>query len=255
MPRANEGVILAMLLALTVRAGPARAQESKAAAATPPSQADILVALSAATAAWDKSCKHSDSDGFCASHKTVSDPRWCGASYDKVVVRRKAKSARRAEVALGQALAAFDSALPAVQQGLEGDAAAARMRVADAAAEGVLALPFPTNLCFDANNAKVMKASLKRFRRWLNDIQGAFKEAQAGYLAVAKLAGAGPLATTARQRVAAIALVFAATLEHAHMPKDVRSPPYKDDKMQAYCDELAAQAAPLRDLARRAVAP
>lgn len=250
MQRISSMGVLVTMVTLAGNVGSAVAQQ-----ATPPTQADILTALSAATVAWDKSCKQSDSDGFCASHKTVRDSSWCGSSYDQVVIKRKVKPARRAEAALRKALAGFDSALPAVQQGLEGDAAAARLRLADAASERLLALPFPTGLSFDGNDRKASKASMVRFKRWMNEIQSAFKEAHAGYLAVTKLAGAGPLATTARTRVAAIAGAFAATLEHGHIPKDVRSGPYKDDKMQAYCDELDNQAAPLRDLAGRALAP
>jgi len=247
-------VLLAAAIALAVSAADARAQQAAAKAAQP-TQAEILSALDAAARCWDSSCPRADSHGFCAAHKTVKGAQRCGGQYDRVTLKRNAKRAVRGEAALRKAMAAYDAAPSEVQSGLGLDAAKVCMRLADVAAERVLALAFPTDLDFSMDDDEVRKASTERFKRWVADIQNAYKEAREGYVAAAKLARGTPLASAAKKRAVAITLAFADTLEHGYIPKDVRSPPYKDDKTMAFCDELANQAAPLRAAAKAYSAP
>jgi len=255
MNASRTTTLFSFALALVFAAATAHAQEADRKGQ--PSQAEIRSALDEAAAQWDKTCHydHVDAHGYCAIHKKVVDKRRCGGEYEKVTIKRETKLAKAAIAAMEKALATYNTAPQEVRSGLEANAAAVQLRLADSFAEHLLGCPFPTRLSFDEKTPAKAKASSKRYKRWAEHAQATLKKAGAGYRAAMDLGAAGPVANDAKARVAAIFLASAEVLEHAYIPEDIRAPPDDDSKVMMFCDQFIQQAEPLRDIAEAASKP
>lgn len=227
-----------------VVAAPAWAQPAQQ-AAPPPAEAEVARALSGAVAAWDRSCAHADALGLCVARTKTTSANHCTGAFVRIRNKRKRHAARKAAAALTRALALYDRADPAVKSKLGARAAAATMRQGDAAVEALLAQPFPTSIDFPAKDTPRKKASMKIFQAWLKHIQSKGKEVQDRYTAAAAL-GDPAVRAVARARAVAARSALADLLEMGYVPRSVRTGSYAADTLAAYCDELAAQAQPLR---------
>ncbi len=236
-------------------AAPAWGQPAQKAAAPPaPAEADVARALSGAVAAWDRSCAHADALGLCVTKTKTTSANYCTGAYVRIRNGRKRHPARKAAASLTRALALYDRADPTVKSKLGARAAAAAMRQGDAAVEAMLAQPFPTSIDFPAQNAARKKASMKIFQAWLKHIQSQTKELRDRYTAAATL-GDPAVRAVAQARTRAALDTLGDVLEMGYVPHSVRTGDYAMDKLAAYCDELAAQAAPLRPPPPPAPAP
>lgn len=241
----RTGIVRAAVVALgMVVAAPAWAQPA-AQPAPAPAEADVARALSRAVAAWDRSCAHVDALGLCVTRKRTASARYCTGAYVRIRHERKTHAARKATAALARALALYDRTDPAVKSKLAAQAAAATMRQGDAAVEALLAVPFPTNIDFPVKDEARMKASMKIFKGWMVHIQTHSKEIHDRYATAARM-GHPAVRALAQARAVAARSALADLLEMGYVPRSVRTGAYAADKLAAYCNELAAQAAPLR---------
>jgi len=85
---------------------------------------------------------------------------------------------------------------------------------------------------------------MQRFDAWFAAKEKAGKAASAKYAAVLELKdSANSIAAAAR--LAQVAQNFSDALFTAEIPKDLRTGPYAEDKVEAYCDVLTTKAEPL----------
>jgi len=114
--------------------------------------------------------------------------------------------------------------------------------------EGYIALAFPSNLDFNPQQPALAKKSMSRFENWMRDKEGAGKRTAEAFANVLGLNdSASSIAAVAR--LGQISQNFADALLTAEIPKDVRSGPYAEEKIDAYCDVLTTAAEPLAERA------
>ncbi|MGN6105872.1 MAG: tetratricopeptide repeat protein [Kofleriaceae bacterium] len=151
-----------------------------------------------------------------------------------------------------EAVAAFAAAARAFEAGkLGGDEAAARHYYAQARLAGVdrdferyLALQFPANLDFSPSRPAVRDQSLRRFSRWLTDRTNLGVAATAKYDAVLKVKD-NATSIAAAARIAQISQNLSHALFTAEIPAHVRTGPYAEDAIDAFCDEMTTIGGPL----------
>jgi hypothetical protein len=221
---------------------------------------------------WRQSCKVDGVNGACVKvkreramrrrgkrrrRKGVQLPTQCGPeSKIKLTVldrdRRRSREARKY----------FQAALKQVRRGAidkapdEGRKAAAiywmaasKFYMNEQDYEKFLNVKFPTRLNFSARNPKKKKDSEKRFLKWIEDKKKLAVKVNKSYEEVRQIKGGGAAwAVAAAARMGQVSQNFADGLFTAEIPKDVRTGPWAEDAVDAYCDALTEQAAPLEDL-------
>ena len=219
---------------------------------------------------WKQSCKGGGQDGACVRIKRerataqrgkkkrrgVSLPTQCGAEskIKMTVLDRDKRTVKEAQRYFGAALKGADKAISsAPDEGRKAGTiywmAASRFYMTGEKYETFLSLKFPTKLDFSERNAKKKKDSEKRFLKWMGDKQKLAGEIIKAYEGVRDIKGGGAAwAVAAAARVGQTSQNFSDGLFTAEIPKDVRTGPYAEDSVDAYCDALTTQAAPLEDL-------
>ncbi len=132
--------------------------------------------------------------------------------------------------------------------------AASQFALLDAQFESFLKIKFPKGLDFSSKNAKRKKDSEKRFTDWIASTKRLATELNASYGELKDSSPSkGPYHVAATARAAQVSLRFAHLLQTAEIPKSVRSPPYGQDGINAYCSALTTAAEPLEDAATSAL--
>ncbi len=170
---------------------------------------------------------------------------------------RRVRDAREAFAAAGREFAKLRAATPDFDTAVltnpelgiaRHQAAESRLAEATLDLEGYFGLAFPTNLDFDPRQPAVAKKSLARFDAWFADKEAAGKRAAEKLASVLELRdNAASIAAVAR--LGQVAQNFADSLFTAEIPKDLRTGPFAEDKVEAYCDTLMERAEPLADRA------
>jgi tetratricopeptide (TPR) repeat protein len=214
-------------------------------------------------ALWKQSCPVPMINGSCvkitreralASKKTKRKkndlPTQCGPDS-----KIKLTVIKRDDRKLKAALAEFKAAATEFEKrggnvgGDEGGAAyfyaQSRFHEADVEFEKYLSLTFPTNLNFDPNNKAVREKSLKRFEDWMKERSKYGGVAREKYEKI--LNGMRDAATkiAAAARLAQISQNLSDALFSAEIPQNVRTGPYAEDAVDAFCDQMTTVAEPL----------
>lgn len=225
---------------------------------------------------WNQSCKVKENNGACVKivreratrrrgkrkkRRGVQLPTQCGPeSKIKLTVlprdKRRAKEARKF----------FNTALKQMKKGAIEKApdpgrkaaaiywmAASKFYLNGEDYEKFLAIKFPTKLNFSERNAKKAKDSLKRFTKWIEDKKKLAVKVNSTYEDVRNIKGGGAAwAVAGAARIGQVSQNFADGLFTAEIPKDVRTGPYAEDGVDAYCDAVTEQAQPLENLSLNA---
>jgi TolA-binding protein len=205
----------------------------------------------------DQSCPVAESDGACVkirreravvSRKRARGTKQCGpeSAIEQTVVTRDPRLVREAVRHAALAINGHAS----VANG-DPDAAIARHFLAQARLveatldyERYLAIQFPANLDFDPKQPAIARQSLARFESWLARKDTAARKAAQQLAAV--LAVKDPASSVAAAaRLGQVSHSFADALMTAEIPTNVRTGPYADDKIEAYCDVLTEHGEPL----------
>ncbi len=210
-------------------------------------------------ALWTQSCPVKQVDGSCIKivreraitklTRRSDQPTQCGpASKSKLTVI--ARDPRKAK----EAMAAFADAIREQERAggkTGGDEAGARyyyaqsrLAIADRDFEAYLDLRFPQGLDFDPHSPAIAKKSLQRFDAWLADKTKAGTKAREQYESVLAVKDSAT-SIAAAARMGQLSQHFSDALFTAEIPKDVRSGPYADAKVEAFCDRMTEVAEPL----------
>lgn len=221
------------------------------------------VATSIATAAelgqrlWNQSCPIEAIDGVCGHRAAETSLVTCASrSSDAsepplVIVARDASTVQAALAMLTDVRTEFEHH----QAELLSDPAAvaayrrARHILLAPTFEAYLALQLPTNLNFDPADPLRLDASLVAFTQWVQTKSAAGQHLRTRFDEINEVDGAENNAISARK--AATFENFAASLMHGEIPISVRTGEFAEEKSQAYCDAIEAQAKPLRAAAQR----
>lgn len=207
-------------------------------------------------------------------------PTQCGpeSKVRTVVVDRDRGRARKARQEFAAAVKLFKGgkALAQVPGDDEAEKAARQERMIESYAaamfylaeqdyESYLAIKFPSNLNFDPNKKKVLEKSKKLFNDWLeektyqmllltasggedNPKKKGKKMGVGSYREVVGITGGGAdWAIAAAARAGQVAQNFSDALFTVTIPSNVRTGPYAEDAVYAYCDALTEAATPLED--------
>jgi tetratricopeptide (TPR) repeat protein len=213
---------------------------------------------------WNESCPVKGVNGSCvkevreravSSHRKHkrhhgSDlPTQCGpqTKIRLTVIKRDPRKAKEAMVAFGKATHEFERKKGKVG-GDEKKAlyyyALARFHKADDTYEAFLDIKFPAKLDFNPKKPKVAKKSAKVFGDWFNKKVKAGSKAREAYESIIKTKDAAN-AIAAAARIGQIQQHFSDQLFTATIPSNVRTGPYAEDAVDAYCDALTTKAEPL----------
>ncbi len=216
---------------------------------------------------WQQSCPKPDPSGLCLiAQRPSAKIRRCADRPRVRLVPRKATLARRARTAFTAAILAYRAlpAQPSHPPAVDRAFARASFALAEPDFEAYLALDFPSGLDFDGDKPELRKASMKRFRDWLDQKQkmmaalsgaGSSGSGRGAYVEIVAMGErAGPWLAAATARVGAARVAFADAMLGGEMPRDVGRGPYADDKTHAYCDELNRQSEALIESAVSAFA-
>jgi tetratricopeptide (TPR) repeat protein len=207
---------------------------------------------------WNQSCPVKTVDGSCVRvtreravaaksskrRKGSSQPTQCGpASKIKLVtVNRDERKVKDAMIAFGKAVAEYDD------KSAEGSAkyfyGQAKFYQAEKDYEEYLALRFPRGLNFDPQSKSVAARSNKRLTEWFNEktkVGGGAREKFDATISTKDAASA----IAAAARIGQISQNFSDALFTAEIPENVRTGPYADEGVEAFCDKLTELAEPL----------
>jgi tetratricopeptide (TPR) repeat protein len=210
-------------------------------------------------ALWAQSCPVKLVDGACLEVKRERAFTFRGArghlqeqcgptSKTKLTVKRRdERLVRDAMAAFAKAKSEYESRNGKTggdEAGARYFYAQSRLAVADGAFEDYLAMAFPQGLDFDPKQPAIAARSGKRFDAWLADKTKTGAKARAQY---EDILGVKDAATSiaAAARIGQIAQNMSDALYTAEIPKDVRSGPYAEDKIEAFCDHMTDVATPL----------
>jgi TolA-binding protein len=211
---------------------------------------------------WKDSCPVKLVDGSCVeikreraiSQKTrrgrVELPRQCGPAELKLkVIKRDDKKVREAHAAFTRAIAELEKVNGKTggdEAGAKYFYAQAKLAIADKDFEAYLAMAFPTGLDFDPKKPAIEKKSKQRFDAWLEDKVKIGGKSTAQYEAVL---GVQDSATSiaAAARIGQIQQNLSDALFASEIPENVRTGPFAQDKIDAYCDQMSTEGAPLED--------
>ncbi len=215
---------------------------------------------------WKQSCRGGTVDGVCS--KRVPPPgrkrrhgraTHCGSGRGRLqVVSRDIKLAASAMQYFSAAVAlansgAIDKAPNATRKKTATNSfLASQFFLLERDYEDFLGIRYPKNLRFPVNNRAVSKASVIRFKTWLDAMQATSATLRAKYQNIANVAGTSEWRVASIARIGQLPQHFATVLATAEIPKDVRVGTYALDAVNAFCDELAAQAKPMEALATAA---
>jgi hypothetical protein len=171
---------------------------------------------------------------------------------ERLVRREPAASsaANQVRVALDELVRIDRAALDEPRQKRYDDVIA-RLRLVEAERlyEQLLRTAYPSGL--DLSPGAKGRRSRGRFVAWLRAADGRTRRASEAYAAVESSRGASARVRSAACQGAARSFAwFASELESAEIPVDVRTGPYAADAAEAFCDEMRAQAVPLRKRAK-----
>jgi TolA-binding protein len=223
---------------------------------------------------WQESCKGRGVTGSCirvereratarrgGRRRGAALPTQCGpeSKIKLTVVPRDKRLVAQARTHFGRAIQAYKGLSPESIPGDEGARnarmatavywfAAANFYSAESDYEEFLALDFPTGLDFDPRNERKAEQSKKRFFEWLERKRKMAERAVTRYRQIADIRGGGQAwRIAAAARVGQIFQNFADGLYTAEIPRDVRTGPYAEDAVDAYCDQLTTEAGPLEN--------
>ena len=219
---------------------------------------------------WEQSCRGKTVNGSCIvetrkratrrkgkRRKGSELPKQCGpeSKIKLKVVERDSGLVRQAMKHFKSAVSEYKRFKPNSIKGEMRDArtasavywfAAARFHSIEQDYEKFLAKEFPTGLDFDPNNKKKAEKSLKRFKDWFSGKNKTAVRLSKAYEAVRSIRGGGfAWRIAGAARIGQIAQNFADGLFTAEIPKDVRSGKFAEDKVYAFCDQLAVETGPL----------
>jgi tetratricopeptide (TPR) repeat protein len=215
---------------------------------------------------WERSCGKSSVNGSCVKvtrerairttgkkkgkkRKGSDQPKQCGpeAKIKLSVVTRDDKDLKEAMKAFKSVIAEYEK-----KGGKTGGEeklskywyAQAKFYQADIDYELFLSYKFPSNLDFNPGNPGKAKKSLKRFEEWFASKAKTAKVAREKYEKIIALSDPQS-AIAAAARIGQIQQNFSDALFTAQIPEDVRTGPYADEAVEAYCDTLTTKAEPL----------
>ncbi len=212
-------------------------------------------AVTLAAARWDSSCKRAGPLG-CLTLRRVARKNSCQPFVDTLqFAGRKRSKAKQAAAQLAEALEDLGTA-PAEA---EDDAVAAARAQAlflqgEASLEAFAQLKVPSGLTFSEKNRKRKKKSEERFVEYMRQANTLVDNTSAMYQRVIALP---EQAANTRWRAAAVARIsrvhwiFASQLYGIQIPPDIRTGPYAEDAVAAFCDALANVADRLAARARK----
>lgn len=126
--------------------------------------------------------------------------------------------------------------------------AAANFYLAEEAYEDFLRIKFPEKLNFDERKPKKKAESIKRFQKWIETKNKALAATKKQYLRLLDFKRGGESwAIAGAARVGQLYQNYSDALYTAEIPKDVRTGPFAEDKVDAYCDALTEKASPLEE--------
>jgi tetratricopeptide (TPR) repeat protein len=205
---------------------------------------------------YEDSCPAKAVDGACVKitrERAVATrgrlarlPTQCGPE-SKIKLTVIPRDSRKVRDALAELAAAEKHASKATTGDIAGvryHLALGRSIEANVEYEKYLAMAFPENLDFDPHNKAVHDKSMARFDAWFAAKDKAGEAVSKKYVSVLELNDSAN-SIAARARLAQIAQNFSDELFTAEIPKDLRSGPYAEDKIEAYCDVLTTKAEPL----------
>jgi tetratricopeptide (TPR) repeat protein len=215
---------------------------------------------------WRQSCSVKAIDGSCVRivreralrdtsgkkkrRKSGSDqPTQCGdqAKIKLTAIARDEKLTKEALAAFKKVIAVYEKDSKLGEDKLARYYyALSRFIEAEVEYEKFLSFKFPTGLDFSENNPSKAKKSMKRFEEWVLSKSKAGEAARTRYEQLIF----GPVkdprnAIASAARVGQISQNFSDALFTAEIPNDVRTGPYADDAVAAYCDALTEKADPL----------
>ncbi|MEZ4362316.1 MAG: hypothetical protein R3B48_19155 [Kofleriaceae bacterium] len=214
---------------------------------------EVVAYAKIGAALWAQSCPVATVDGICAqagarseaSERSPRQPTQCGPGSVKLtLITRDARLVKEAAEAFAAARTAFQAGRGAAEQ----DAAAryhygqATFYQAEAAFEAYLKLQFPDALDFDPK--KRSSLSKRRFEEWFSAKLRLGSAATASFGAVLEVKDAAST-IAAVARVGQIPQLFSDALLTAEIPRDVRTGPFADEKVDAFCGTLSAVVEPL----------
>jgi tetratricopeptide (TPR) repeat protein len=169
-------------------------------------------------------------------------PTQCGpeSKIKLTVVERDGRKVRDALTEIAAAAKHASKATTGDTAGVRHYVALGRLIEANVEYEKYLGLAFPQNLDFDPRNKAVRDKSMARFDAWFSAKNKAGVAAAQKYQAVLDMKdSANSIAAAAR--LGQINQHFADALFTAEIPKDLRTGPFAEDKVQAYCDVLESR--------------
>jgi tetratricopeptide (TPR) repeat protein len=126
--------------------------------------------------------------------------------------------------------------------------AAAEFYLAEEDYEAFLRIDFPDKLNFDPKKEKVKKDSEKRLLKWKEAKEKALVKTSKGYTDILNFKQGGESwAIAGAARVGQLFQNYSDALFTAEIPKNVRTGPYAEDGVDAYCDALMELANPLEE--------
>ncbi len=226
-----------------------------------PIGAQIAAHVDAGRKLWEAACPVQQVGGLCITVEYSRDPAPCAdAGMPRLrVVRRDAAAAMQAIRHFGQALALWNNGQVLRESGGGSQAEAnrynAQMIGAVAAAYFLLAEPVLETVLarepvgFAVGVAADSPGSVEQLRRWVQEMGTAMREPEHYYERLSEELQVGAAERWVAESAARMALLhehFSDTLMRTPRPADLPAARYDP---QAYCDALAALAAPLRDKA------
>ncbi len=215
-------------------------------------------------ALWAASCPVALVDGACvrvvreraidtrASQRPADQTRCGDATRTRLtVVPRDARKVKEAMAAFAAASAEWTRAggkTGGDELGARHHHAQGKLAEADREYEAFLAIALPANLDFHKANPAIAAQSLRRFDAWFLQRKRAAELAIQRYGAARQVSD-NPTSIAAVARLAQILHNQADTLYSTEIPLPVRTGRFAADKVEAYCDQMAAVGTPLEDQA------
>ena len=226
--------------------------EADSAAGSQAREQAIAAAVARGEALWQKSCKRADSALGCWSVERVDAPTYCGDGYTRVTWQRKRKTHDQAMGHFNQAIHLASRAPADEQASARRAAATAYLRRAQSDLEQAMVMRFPTDLVFSDDQPKLRRLSTERFTKWLRKSQNDVQKVQKQLSELMHEGGAG-LSPAERVRiyasVAGLLERYADVIEHAWIPKNVRTGEQASELRRVYCETIGDQAESIRQQA------
>lgn len=210
--------------------------------------------VDAAAEAWQKSCLAPDAQGRCLATEKQPGSHRCASNVELWRPgKRRGVAARRAQKQLQALIAQHRAAAQKSEVASDRSAfARALFHAAESRLERALLLRAPTGLNFSEDRPARKKRSMQRFKTFLAELQTHIAEVGEAYREVVRSSGDGALQARAAHRTALLLRQSSKLLTLIEIPIDVRSGPYRQDSIDAFCDALAQEAEPMAAQAQAA---